>query len=548
MTLRFPLCIVLFALLAEPAMAGESAASRWILRDAAVYTLDASHPWAKALVIDNGRIVYVGDEDGAAAYARDDAHNVDLHGRMILPAFHDSHTHPMSSGMRLLRCQFDGIASASKLYAAVRACAANAPDKPWLLGSGLAPALLKHRILDRRRLDTLVPDRPAFLTSDDGYTAWVNSKALAIAGIDASNPGVLEGDTANLVRKHVPPPTEADYREALRLTMAMANRFGVASIVDASASAAMLDAYHAADVAGELTVRVVAAQRIDPQQGEAQVGDFVERRDRTRGRLFRADAAKIFLDGEFEWRTAALLDSYAGSADEHGPPIDAGALDASVQRLDAAGFLIHMHAMGDRAVRLGLDAIEHAVHANGARDRRHQLAHIGIASTEDIARFGTLGVAANFQPQWFQVDDAALAPSEKALGAERARRMYPIASVAAKGARILASSDWPSTSMNPLDAIQVAMTRQPLNRAAPAFEPEQRMSLAAMLAAYTRDAAWIAREDTETGTLEIGKAADLIVLDRNLFEVPVAHLHEARVLLTMLEGRPVYRDSAFAWP
>lgn len=536
-----------------------------ILRNAAIYTLDTAHPWARALVVRNGRIVYVGNDEGTDAYDEPGARMLDLAGRMVMPAFHDSHTHPMSGGLRLLRCRLEGIKTARAIYAAVRACAARQPKHAWLIGSGWSPDAFGAAGPSRAELDRLVPDRPAYLATTEGFTAWVNSKALAAAGIDANGSetsvdgirrdasthaptGLIERAAVQLLRSHLPTPSEAEYREALRQTTAIANRVGITSIIDAAATPPMVDAYHAADLAGELSVRVVAAQLVDPSQGEAQVDAMIARRARVHGPRFRADAAKIFLDGEFDAHTAAMREPYAGIPGERGELyVDPAVLDAIVRRLDAAGFLIHMHAMGDRAVHAGLDAIEHATRSNGARDRRHQIAHVGLAGDEDIARFGRLGVAANFQPVWFQADDPAMAPSEAALGPRRAAEMFPIARIAAAGALILSSSDWPSTPMNPLAAIQIAMTHRPLDGSKPAKLPRQRMTLPDMLAAYTRNAAWIAREDDIDGTIAVGRHADLVVLERNLFEVDIAALHTVRVLATLLDGQPVYRDAAFAW-
>ncbi|HEX4384198.1 MAG TPA: amidohydrolase [Myxococcales bacterium] len=496
-------------------------AAALILRGGAVYTLDEAKPWASAVVIDNGRVVYVGDDAGTKAYT---GKLVDLKGRLVLPGLHDSHLHPMSGGMSLLRCRLGEFKTASKLYAGVRACAA-ASKSEWLMGRGWSPGVVTPTVA---RLDELVPDRPAFLTTEDGYTAWVNSKALKLAGVE-SDGGVLRGEAAAKVRKILPKPTQAEYREAFRLAAARLNQFGITSLVDANASAAVVNSY-----AGmELTVRVVAAQQIDPGRGPEQVDELIALRAKTRGPRFRADAAKFFLDGELDQHTAAMLEPYAGST-ERGSPIPAEALNAIVRRLDAEGFLIHMHAMGDRAVRAGLDAFEAAAAANGARDRRHQLAHIGVANPEDIPRFGKLGVTANYTAIWAQPEDEAFASSQAALGPARARFMYPFGSIANAGGRVVGSSDWPSPSMNPFEAMEVAVTREPA---------QERLTLARILAAYTKDAAWAAHE--ETGTIEIGKAADLIVLDRNLFKIKASEIHKARVLLTLLDGEPVYRAAGF---
>ena len=553
--------ILLFGLAgAQRARAGDL-----IVRSAAIYTLDAERPWASALLIRDGRIAYVGDDAGALALRTPGARVLALDGRMLLPGLHDSHMHPMSGGMHLLRCGLDHVASAGDMYAAARSCAARKPMRGWVLGNGWSPRALDARTLDRARFDRLVPQRPALFASEDGFLAWVNARALAAAGIDPDGAGaelaglqrdpvthrptgIVEAAALEQIRRRIPKPGSDEYRAALRAASALANRYGITSVFDANAGAELIDAYRAADRAGELSVRVVAAQSVDPRRGAEQVDALIARRDAARGTLLRADAAKIFLDGEIDMHTAAMLAPYADSNERGELLIGRDALDAIVRRLDAEGFSIHMHAMGDAAVRAGLDAIEHAERVNGARDRRHQLAHIGVADDADIGRFGALGVAANFTPVWFQADDPASAGTLAALGPQRARRNYPIASIAAAGGRIAASSDWPSPSMDPLLGMQVGLTRQPEDGGKPPLQPDERVDLAAIIRAYTSTAAWLAREETLDGSIRVGNAADLVVLDRNLFDVPAARLREVRVLCTLLDGRVVYRHASCAWP
>jgi predicted amidohydrolase YtcJ len=203
--------------------------------------------------------------------------------------------------------------------------------------------------------------------------------------------------------------------------------------------------------------------------------------------------------------------------------------------------------MGDRAVGAGLDAIEQAIAENGTKDPRHQLAHVALATPRDSARFGDVGVIANFSPGWFRPDDPALAGTKAAIGAERAKNLFPIARIASLGGRIVMSSDWPATSMNPLEGIEVAITRQAPGGVGPVNNPKNRVSLALALRAYTLNAAWAVREDAVDGSLEAGKAADLIVLEGNLFRIPKRSIHKARVLLTLLDGEPVYRAITLAW-
>ncbi len=554
--------VALLLLLSAISGAQAAAVGDLILRDGAIYTLDTKQPWVTALVIQGGHIVYVGDDAGTQAYLGQGTRIIELHGEMVLPGFHDAHIHPMSGAMRLLRCALGDAKSQAQLYAEVSVCAAAKPTHPWFFGEGLPDPLFAG--LTREKLDALVPDRPALIRNGDGFTAWANSKALIAAGIDpeATGPevaglerdpktrrptGVLTGDAAELVRNKIPPPSEAEYREALHRATAMANSFGITSLFDASVSGSMFDAYHAADEAGELTVRVMAAQWVDPEQGLDQIDEMVKRRQALRGKRFRADAAKIFLDGEIDMHTASMLAPYADTPDSRGPAIPPDILDAIVQRLDADGFLIHMHAMGDGSVRAGLDSIEHAMQVDGPADRRDQIAHVGVADPSDIPRFAKLGITANFTSIWFQADDPASADTIKVLGPERSKWMFPIGSIAATGARITAGSDWPQLSMNPLEGIQYAMTRQPLDGSKPPLQPEQRVGLPLMIAAYTKNAAWAVHDDSLDGTIEVGKAADLVVLDQNLFKIDVMSIHKTRVLLTLLDGEPVYRDPKWGW-
>jgi hypothetical protein len=262
-------------------------------------------------------------------------------------------------------------------------------------------------------------------------------------------------------------------------------------------------------------------------------------------RYFSPRAAKIFVDGVIEARTAALLEPYEGGAGSGEPNLSPGALDTLVATLDAAGFQVHTHAIGDRAVRMSLDAFAFARRHNGPRDARPMIAHLELIDSVDIARFAELGVVPSFQPLWAYADSYIRDLTEPVLGPERSRWLYPIGSVSRAGAPLAAGSDWSVSSMNPLLAIQVAITRRPPDSTTgPAWLPEQLVSLATMLTAYSEGGAWAAGQESRTGTLEVGKAADLIVLDRNLYRIPPSRIHSAKVLLTLLEGREVWRDPA----
>jgi predicted amidohydrolase YtcJ len=394
----------------------------------------------------------------------------------------------------------------------------------------------------------------------------VNSRALALAGITRDTPdppngrierdprtgepsGTLRESAMDLVEELLPPYSPEQRREGLLRALEMAAAFGITTLHDASTSPEMLAAWAELDRAGALTARVIASQYVDPAKGLDQVDSLAAWRRRHAGtRYFRPDAAKLFTDGVIEARTAALLAPYTGSADAGTPVFRPGQLDSLVAALDAAGIRIHIHAIGDRAIRMSLDAIAHARSVNGVRDNRPILAHIQLFDPADIPRFRELGVVASFQPLWAFADTYITDLTEPVLGPERSRWLYPIASVVRSGAVVAAGSDWTVSSMNPLEAIQVALTRRsPADTAAgPAWIPEEVVALPTMLRAYTVNGAWAAGDETRTGTIEPGKAADLVVLDRDLTAVAPHEVARARVLLTLLDGRAVFRDRALA--
>jgi len=553
---------VLAALVAASCAGGPPAErADLILTNGRIHTMSASQPRAEALAVAGGKIVGIG-EAAEVMRARDDATRVvDLGGRMVLPAFQDSHIHLVMGGVELLACNLAGLETKEAVFARIREYAAAHPDLPWVTGGGWDLPLFPRADPRKEDLDALVPDRPAFMDSADGHSAWVNSRALALAGVTADTPdpeggrierdpetgqptGTLRESAAGLVERFVPELSPQDYIKGLKAGLALANRFGIASIIEASADVPILDAYAALDRDGELTVRVLASLYVDTRRGVPEASRLAGLRRRYAGRRLRSTAAKIFADGVMEPRTAALLEPYVDRPGDRGTPLlEPAAFDALAVALDRAGFQIHVHAIGDRAIRMSLDAIAAAGRANGFRDMRHHIAHLELIDPADIPRFGRLGVAANFQALWAYADTYITDLTLPLLGPARSRWLYPIGSVAATGAVIAGGSDWSVSSMNPLEAIQVALTRRGPD--APPGEPwisEETVSLETMLRAYTVNGAWLGHDEKTRGSLEPGKAADLVVLDRDLFAIPPSQIARARVLMTLLEGREVFRD------
>jgi predicted amidohydrolase YtcJ len=544
--------------------AQDSRTAELILRHGAIYTMDAARSWVESVAVANGRIVFAGPDAGVTRLAGPSTKIVELGGRMVLPAFHDSHVHLMEGGVDMSLCNVKSVVTPQEVLAEIHKFAAAHPDRPWVTGSGWDLPVFPEANPRKEQLDEAVGNRPAYIESADGHSGWANSKALALAGITKDTPdptggrierdavtkqptGTLRESARELVTGKIPPATAEENAAGLKRAVQFANSLGIVSVQEADSSDEILNAYWALDTRGQLTVRTVAALRTDPRRGDEQVAGLIERRTRFSGKRMRATAVKIFADGVIESGTAALIGPYLNRGGSRGElNFEPDRLTKFVTHLDLEGFQVHIHAIGDRAIRVSLDAHEVAQRTNGRRDARHHIAHLELIEPQDIPRFRDLGVIANFQPLWAFADpyvrDLTLGP----LGPERSRWLYPMASVLKTGAAMAAGSDWPVTSLNPIEAIQVAVTRRgPTEPDGPAWIPEEKVDLPAILAAYTINGAYLNHEEKETGSIEVGKAADLIVLDRDLFKIPREKIHEAKVVWTLLEGQEVFRAAAF---
>ena len=492
---------------------------------------------------------------------------VDLAGGLIAPGFTDAHVHPIQGGLERLRCDLSGLSTREEYVAAVRAYADAHPDREWILGGGWAmPAFPGGNPL-AADLDAVVPDRPVFLPNRDHHGAWVNSRALEIAGIHRDTPdppdgrverdadgrptGTLHEGATSLVSRHLPRTTGADYRKALLAGQAYLHSLGVTSWQDAivGSYSGMDDpgsTYLDAATSGELRSYVVGALWWDRRQGVEQVADLVGRREALTHGRFRATTVKIMQDGVAENGTAAMLEPYLDkcghATDNRGHSfVDAATLRDAVRALDGAGFQVHVHAIGDRGVRETLDAM-----AGTDRARRHQVAHLQLVHPDDVPRFGALGVAANLQMLWACQDEQMLDLTIPFLGEERSRWQYPFGDLHRAGAPLVAGSDWPVSTPDPLAAIHTAVTRTSYGEPAPAgtepFLPEQALPLEVALAAYTSGSAWANHRDLHdgAGVLEPGAAADLVVLDRDPFGGPAEEIGATGVRSTWVDGDLVF--------
>jgi predicted amidohydrolase YtcJ len=481
---------------------------------------------------------------------------------MLMPGFIESHMHPMAAGSRYLACPLNNLAWPGEVLAKLERCAAGLQGGEWLRATGLADGVLAGVGPGTAVLDKVSGGRAAMVSNRFSHAVWLNSEALSRAGIDSATvdpeggeivrdqssgmpTGVLRAAAVNLVWQLASDFSQDEFRQGLRRASQLANSLGITTSNDGATMRAHWEAYRAAEQAGEMTLRVNASLRWYPELGLDQLRSLEEMRDQSTGPLFRADSVKLFVDGGAEG-TANLLQPYLGT-EYYGLSNFGDRLTGIVEHLDAAGFQLKMHAYGDQAVRDGLDAIQHAMQTNASRERRHQLAHVALIDPADVPRFAELGVTADIQPLWAWGSEVRERECES-FGPERCQHFLAFRDLFDSGIRVVAGSDWISDSMSPLYGIQVAVTRRPPDGSGPAWNPDQRVTLEEILKAYTIDGAWLYGQEDLTGSIEVGKAADLIVLDRNLFEVDPMAIKDVAVLLTLLEGEVVYQLEPMRWP
>jgi predicted amidohydrolase YtcJ len=538
-----------------------------VLRGGSVQTMDAARRWARAIAVRGGRIATVGMDDDVAAAIGPRTRVVELRGRTVLPGFGDAHVHPVTSGVGMAKCDLHSRHGREAALAHVRWYADAHPDLEWIDGEGWAMADYPGGTPRREDLDAIVPDRPVLLYNRDGHGAWVNSRALELAGLTAQTPdppdgrierdpdgspsGTLHEGAIRLVADLLPADTAAQVYEGLLRAQAHLHGLGVTSWQDAAVDGPVHDAYLRAAERGELTARVVGALRWRSRSGRDQIDELLDRRrSATEGR-YRATSIKFFQDGVVENFEAGMLEPYLGpdglpTADRGRSFVDPDELKSHVSALDAAGFQVHFHAIGDRAVRESLDAIEAARAVNGPTDGRHHVAHLQVVHRDDIPRFRRLGAIANAQPLWAVSEPQMELLTIPFLGPERAARQYPFGSLLRAGAMVAMGSDWAVSTPDVMLQAEVAVERvwPPHRGAKEPFLPDERIGLLDALHAFTMGTAYVNHLEHEIGSIEAGKAADLVILDRDVFDRGAGPIGDARVLATFIDGRSVYEVPA----
>lgn len=518
----------------------------------------------------NGRILAVGTSAELRVLAGRDTEVIDARRGTVMAGIHDMHVHPLGAAERMLTDSLqNATVTVEQLLSRLRKFLADSSDEEpdgWLVVSDWNPAGLKGAVAHRRYLDRLDTKRPIQLDGSDGHNSWVNTRALEIAGIDASTPsppggeivkdengptGLLKDSAQDLVRKVIPPPGEEELRAARARAMAQMGANGITTFMDAAASARSVDGYAELTDAGLLGQRVLTAYEIptdlfgDPK-GALEAARKAARRVPPRSRI-RMHTVKVFVDGvaEYPSQTAAMLRPYL---DKDGKPTDNYG-DLYISRSDFrdlaiaihdGGWQVHAHAIGDRAVRVALDAFEAAYGADPARDNRHTIAHIQFCDPHDWYRFSRFDVVASLQLQWALRNIWTMGALRPYVGAQRHKTMYPAESIRSRGGRLAGGSDWPVDPLSSWDQIQTAIDRKGSTQPDRPLHRKQAISREASLRMHTSGAAYQAHLDDHTGTIEVGKQADLVVLDRDVQRIATEEISGTSVHYTFVGGDVVH--------
>ncbi|MFN0103797.1 MAG: amidohydrolase [Bryobacteraceae bacterium] len=536
------------------------------LRNGKVWTADPARPWAQSILIRGNTIAAVGADNELAKQANG-AREIDLKGRLTIPGFNDAHLHFIGGSLGLSQIDLNGICTLDDMQREVANFAAKHANDKWLHGRGWEYVCLPRGRLPRKEdLDKVVKDRPVFLAAYDGHTAWVNSKALELAGVDRNTKftgfgeivkdpttgeptGSLKEGAMNLVRRLVPAPDRKQKLHSLEAGLRLAASLGITSAQNANGSLDELDLYEELRSKNKLTLRTSVAMSVGPMETESALHDYAALHHKYPGPLLRVGAIKLMMDGVIESYTAAMLEPYTNNKTTSGnsawTPVQ---FARTVTIADKLGLQIYTHAIGDRAVRVALDGYEAARKVNGPRDARHRIEHIETIHPSDLPRFAALGVLPSMQP--IHADPATIEIWSACIGPARTRTGFAWRSVEKAGGRLVFSSDWPaSISVNPIRGIHNAVNRRTVTGLPPqGWIPEERVSVETALRAYTVNGAYAAFEEGKKGAIRPGLLADIAVLSHDLFTIPNIDIHQTAVDLTVFDGRVVYRSSSHPVP
>lgn len=537
-----------------------------ILTNARIYTVDKKQPWAQSVAIKDGKIVAVGTRAEVAKTKGPATRIVDLKGRLVLPAFGDAHAHPLFGALSHTRCSLHDGKSIDDYKRMIAKCVADTPGTGAIYGVGWEDSLFPpNGIPHKDILDTISTTRPLIFDSVGGHTNWVNSRALELAGITRDTPdpvngtidrdpatgepvGSLQESAQGLVAKLIPPPTDTDIQNAVLYTAKLFNSLGIVAWNDAGVEfddqggSRMVDAYKAVEDAGKLTTYVSVSLKWKNERGMDQLPGLLKAAERANALGIPTHTVKFYVDGVIPQRTAYMLAPYEGTTERGTPQISPEMLNQAVTATDAKGMHAFLHAIGDGGVRISLDAIEAARKANGVKPTYHMVTHLNVVDPADQPRFGKLDTYAQFQPTWSSWYPY-MELTEAAIGKKRMEYIYPAGSIVRMGGKIAYGADWPVATANPLEGLEVAITRRTAGdpKAKPLLADEG-ISLAEAIESHTLNVATVNGMAKFTGSIAVGKNADLVVLDKDIFKMPVYEISKAKVLTTIFKGKTVFGD------
>jgi predicted amidohydrolase YtcJ len=528
-----------------------------VFRGGRIWTGQEGVALQEALAVRNGRIVAVGTDETVDAHVGTETRVVELDGRSLLPGFIDAHTHFIDGGFKLAGVDLRDAATPEELTRRIAAFAAGVPAGTWITGGDWDHELWGGELPRREWIDSVTPEHPVFVNRLDGHMALANTLAIRAAGLDEGGQptpdppggaivrdpvtgeaaGVFKDEAMGLVGVVIPDPSDEDVDRALQAAAAHALERGVTQVHDMG-SWRGLEAYRRAHARGELSLRVYS---VVPMASWARLRDYVSEHGRGDSRLWWG-GLKAFVDGSLGSTTAWFYEPYDDEPETSGfMTTDSAELRSWIEETDAAGLHVIVHAIGDRANDWLLDVYQDVATANGPRDRRFRIEHAQHLSPGAPSRFAEQAVIASMQP-YHAADDGRWA--EKRIGAERIEMTYAFRSLADAGAALAFGSDWTVAPLDPVLGVDAAVTRRTIDGANPGgWVPTQRITLEETLSAYTVGAARAGFMEEEVGTLSEGMRADLVVMSADLFSLDPKGLREARVDMTVVDGRVAYERS-----
>lgn len=516
----------------------------------------------QAIAIKNNRIVRVGTSQQIKKLAKKGTRFINLEGKMVMPGINDAHIHFLSGSLGLTKINLNDCTTEQEALDSIADYAKKNPTKKWILGMGWQYKIFKNGMPNKSSLDKIISDKPVFIESYDGHSAWANSKALEMAGINSETKfngfgeiikdaqgqptGAITEAACYLVDKFIPEPTRTEKIEALKTGMKYAATLGITSIQNASGTIEEFELYQYLLKKGLITLRSSTAFSAGNNTSQADINSFVKLKNSMASNPFlKAGAIKFVLDGVIESHTAVMLNPYSDVPKTAETANGKIALDYKVYKklvtqFDTLGFQIYTHAIGDSSVRAALNAYEFAKNTNQTYNRRHRIEHIEQSNTMDIPRFAKLGVLASMEP--IHADPGTIDVWAKAVGNERLPFSFVWNTILKNKVKLVFSSDWPACiTPNPMRGLHNAVNRRTIDGLPEnGWVPEQKISLFEALKAYTQGGAYSSFEEKIKGKIEAGYLADLIVLSQNLFEIPQMDIYKTKVLMTMVDGKIVY--------